>query len=103
MTISPSRTKRCALSDARASTSSGKYRVRGFCAFDIKSTRLPSRKARQRNPSHLGSYCHCGPEGRSAAGKASIGGEVFLIGRLIEIQARMGVNTLLRCIYADDS
>jgi hypothetical protein len=38
------------------------------------SALTPSRKARQRNPSHLGSYCHCGPMGRLAAGAASIGG-----------------------------
>src|ERR1043166_9028443 len=41
--------------------------------FDCSSTLLPSRNTRQRNPSHLGSYCHSGPRGISSTDFASIG------------------------------
>ena len=58
---------------ARAATSSGKYRVRGLPAFDNRSMCLRSPKVRQRKPSHLGSYCHCGAVGSADAGWASMG------------------------------
>src|SRR5262249_52386226 len=73
-TISPSSTKRVALSEATAAISSGKYRVRDWPDFDCRSTLPPSRKTRQRKPSHLGSYCQFLPSGISSTDKASIGG-----------------------------
>src|ERR1700686_5120961 len=84
ITISPSRTNCAVLSLAKATASSGKYRARGLPAFDCRSTFFRSRKARQRNPSHLGSYCHWGPVGRTAADRASIGGYVLEIGSVTE-------------------
>ena len=60
-----------------ASASSGKYRVRGLPDFDCRSIFFLSRNAKQRNPSHLGSYCQSGPTGRVVAGVASIGGYVL--------------------------
>src|SRR6202034_4955317 len=78
ITISPSRTNLLAFSFFNAATKSGKYLVRGLPDFDCKSMRAASRKARQRKPSHLGSYCHSRPVGNSAAGRASMG-EYFLV------------------------
>src|SRR5581483_4861588 len=45
--------------------------------------RLPSRNARQRKPSHLGSYCHWAPVGNSSTSCASIGSIGGLSARLI--------------------
>src|SRR5262249_4143805 len=74
-TISPSSTKCLALSEATAATSSGKYRVSDWPDFDCRSTLPPSRKMRQRKPSHFGSYCQSFPSGISSTDKASIGGK----------------------------
>ncbi len=57
-----------------AATISGKYRPSGWPAFDCSATSPPSRNARQRKPSHLGSYCHCGPSGTSETARISMGG-----------------------------
>ena len=40
----------------------------------VAENSLPSRKARQRNPSHFGSYCQLSPTGISSTERASIGG-----------------------------
>src|SRR5580692_12195930 len=85
MTISPSRTNFFALSAPSVSTSSGKYLVRGFPDFDSRSIFAPSRKARQRKPSHLGSYCQFDPEGSSEADIASIGAYVLARGKVTRI------------------
>src|ERR1700722_841951 len=80
ITISPSRTNCLAGSSASADASSGKYLVSGLPALDNRSTRFPSRNARQRKPSHLGSYCQSGPDGNSDADRASIGRYRLLMG-----------------------
>jgi hypothetical protein len=72
-TISPSSRNCLAFSPSNVSTRSGKYRASGFPAFDIRSTFAPSRKARQRNPSHFGSYRHSLPSGSSSTSFASMG------------------------------
>src|ERR1700688_520449 len=82
ITTSPTITNFVALRRLKAATNSGKYRVSGLPDLDSRSTRLPSRKARQRNPSHLGSYCHCRPTGRLVAGAASIGRYVLAKGNV---------------------
>src|SRR3954452_15334177 len=81
ITISPSITNFLALSEARLAASSGKYRVSGLADFDISSTLSPCRNARQRKPSHLGSYCHWGPTGSSVAESASMGAYDLLSGK----------------------
>jgi hypothetical protein len=45
----------------------------GIGDFDCSSTNLPSRKTRQRKPTHFGSYCHCLPTGIWSTDSASIG------------------------------
>src|SRR3984957_13571275 len=85
MTISPSRTNFCAFSPASASTSSGKYLVKGLPDFDSRLIFAPSRNARQRKPSHLGSYCQFDPVGSFEAGSASIGAYVLARGKLTRI------------------
>ena len=47
----------------------------------------PSRKARQRKPSHFGSYCQSSPTGISSTERASIGGNGGLIGRAMNQDA----------------
>src|SRR4051812_50122757 len=74
MTISPSSTNRRALRPSRSSITSGKYRPSGLPALDWIRIVSASLKARQRNPSHLGSYCQSGPDGSSSTDAASIGG-----------------------------
>src|SRR3954463_11081690 len=59
-----------------AATTSGKYRANGRWFRLRRSTRCPSRKARHRKPSHLGSNIHPSPSGRSRARRASIGASV---------------------------
>src|SRR5215831_1889769 len=83
-TISPSSAKRVALSEPTAATSSGKYRVSDWPDFDCRSILPPSRKMRQRKPSHFGSYCQFLPRGISSTDKASIGGKGRGRARVIE-------------------
>ena len=45
----------------------------GLPDLDVSVTSSPSRRARQRKPSHLGSNCQPSPSGSSAASNASIG------------------------------
>ena len=63
-----------------AATMSGKYRASGWPAFDCRKILLPSRKARQRKPSHFGSYCQSSPIGMSSTERVSIGGNGGFIG-----------------------
>ena len=42
--------------------------------FDCSSVVLPSRRAKERKPSHFGSYCHCLPRGIALTDNTSIGG-----------------------------
>src|SRR3954469_23751396 len=79
MTISPSSTNCLARNWRSASTRSGKYLASGWPDFDCSSILSPSRNARQRNPSHFGSYCHWLPRGISGTERASIGGNGDLI------------------------
>src|SRR5687768_10641937 len=55
----------------------------------------PSRNARQRKPSHFGSYCHSAPIGISATDNASIGAKGRGIGS--DIQRRIGARTIRGC------
>src|ERR1051325_2749376 len=83
MTSSPSNTN-CFGGKARiASATSGKYRASGCPAFDCNWTSRPSRNARQRNPSHFGSYCHSAPSGIASTDNASIGAKGGWIGNAI--------------------
>src|SRR6266516_3904908 len=79
MTISPSSTKRSALSLATASTISGKYRPSVWPLLERSSTCLPFLKTSARNPSHFGSYCQWSPEGISETSVDSIG--AYVVGR----------------------
>src|SRR5256885_4949471 len=72
-TISPSKTTRRSGSALSAATSSGKKRVSVCALFDWSTTRSPSRKARQRKPSHFGSNDHSSPGGSASTESASIG------------------------------
>src|SRR6185437_5848037 len=84
MTISPSSTNFFAANLKRAAITSGKYRVKGFPDFDSNEILLPSRNARHRKPSHLGSYCQLSPVGNSEAGRASMGRYFFLMGNAMQ-------------------
>src|SRR6185312_8332200 len=92
MTISPSSTNFLADNFNSAATTSGKYRVKGFPDFDSKDTFLPSRNARQRKPSHLGSYCQLSPAGNSDAGRASMGRYFLLMGKVIHLRQAPRIN-----------
>src|SRR6185312_8561476 len=72
ITSSPSTTKRRGWSAATAATTSGKYRDNPLPDRACNSTRAPSRMARQRKPSHLGSYFQPASRGSSATSRASI-------------------------------
>ena len=73
MTSSPSSTKVFAASARRFSSTSGKKRESDFPDLALISTSSPARKARQRKPSHLGSYCQPASLGSSLTSLASIG------------------------------
>jgi hypothetical protein len=80
MMISPSSTIRGARIAETARTSSGKYRPSGWPLFDWSTTVAPSLNARQRNPSHFGSYSQSPASGISPTSSASIGGKGGRIG-----------------------
>src|SRR5690348_11892831 len=73
MMRSPSSRSWLVLRPCNISATSGKYRASGLPDFDVSVTSSPSRRARQRKPSHLGSNCQPLPAGSSAARSASIG------------------------------
>src|SRR5438876_7819314 len=64
MASSPSRTNLFGLRVSKAATISGKAEVRLSPVLDCKKTFSSSRKTRQRNPSHFGSYIHSLPIGK---------------------------------------
>src|SRR5262249_34669878 len=72
MTSSPSITKRFAFKAASPSATSGKYRVRSLPDRAVNPTLSPALAARQRKPSHLGSYCQPLPAGNSSTCRASM-------------------------------
>src|SRR5262249_18952647 len=73
ITSSPSRTSAAGFNARRASAMSGKAAVSSLADFECSSTLSPSLNARQRKPSHLGSYCQPSPFGIALADGASIG------------------------------
>src|ERR1051325_758078 len=60
---------------------------------------LPSRKAKQRKPSHFGSYSHWSPSGISSTSKASIGRNGGLIGSVMmrQLSNVLGPTSNLQC------
>src|SRR6516164_11096404 len=70
---SPSRTNLFGLRARRAETISGKAPARFLPDLDCKKTFSSSRKMRQRNPSHFGSYIHSLPMGKLFTARAFIG------------------------------
>jgi hypothetical protein len=72
-TSSPSSTTPDGRPAASRSTISGKYLFSGLLERDCSTTSSPSRKTRQRNPSHFGSKIRSESSGMVPAGLASIG------------------------------
>src|SRR6266481_3665448 len=70
---SPSRTNLFGLRVSKAATISGKPEVRLLPVLDCKKMFSSSRKMRQRNPSHFGSYIHSLPMGKLFTARAFIG------------------------------
>src|SRR5215510_13318950 len=70
---SPSKTNLFWLGAQKAATISGKAEVRLLPVLDCKKTLSSSRKTRQRNPSHFGSYIHSLPMGKPFTARVSIG------------------------------
>src|SRR5262249_5420426 len=70
---SPSRTNLFGLRARKAATISGKPEVRLLPVLDCRKTFSSSRKTRQRNPSHLGSYIQSLPMGKLFATRAFVG------------------------------
>src|SRR6266481_1547728 len=90
---SPSRTKCFGLKARNAATISGKAEVRLLHVLDCKKIFSSSRKMRQRNPSHFGSYIHSLPMGKLFTARAFIGvigGIRNLSIELLEIPTRNG-------------
>src|ERR1700757_2297621 len=78
----------------RAATISGKPEVRLLPVLDCKKMFSSSRKMRQRNPSHFGSYIHSLPMGKLFTTRAfvgAIGGLRNLSIELLEVATRNGI------------
>src|SRR6266404_6409141 len=91
---SPSRTKCFGLKARNASTISGNAEVRLLPTFDCKKMFSWSRKTRQRNPSHFGSYIHSLPMGKLFTARAFIGvigGLRNLSIELLKVTTRNGI------------
>src|SRR5215831_5666090 len=73
MASSPSRTNLFGLRARTAATISGKPEVRLLPVLDCKEMVSSSRKTRQRNPSHFGSYIHSLPIGKLFTARAFAG------------------------------
>src|SRR5215472_5200274 len=73
MANSPSKTNLFGLRARKGATISGKADVRLLPVLDCKKTFSSSRKTRQRNPSHFGSYIHSLPMGKLFTARAFIG------------------------------
>src|SRR6516162_3422484 len=69
---SPSRTNLFGLRAREAATISGKAEVRLLPVLDCKKMFSSSRKTRQRNPSHFGSYIHSLPMGKLFTATAGV-------------------------------
>src|SRR6201987_4405070 len=96
---SPSRTNLFGLRARKAATISGKADVRLLPVLDCKKMFSSSRKTRQRNPSHFGSYIQSGPTGKLFTARAFIGvigGLTNLPIELLEVPTRSGIYFLLR-------
>ena len=70
---SPSKTNLFGLRARTAATISGKPEVRLLPVLDCKEMVSSSRKTRQRNPSHFGSYIHSLPIGKLFTARAFVG------------------------------
>src|SRR6516165_5561300 len=91
---SPSRTNLFGLRARKAATISGKPAVRLLTVVDCRKTFSSSRKTRQRNPSHFGSYIQSGPIGKLFTARAFvglIGGLRNLSIELLEVTTRNGI------------
>src|SRR5258705_2988684 len=91
---SRSRTKLCGVRAWKATTISGKAEVRLLHVLDCKKMFSSSRKTRQRNPSHFGSYIHSLPMGKLFTARAFIGvigGIRNLSIELLEVPTRNGI------------
>src|SRR6201984_1166471 len=73
MASSHTKTNLFGLRARKAATISGKAEVRLLPVLDCKKMFSSSRKMRQRNPSHFGSYIHSLPMGKLFAARAFIG------------------------------
>src|SRR5262249_27841770 len=94
MASSPSRTNLFGLRDRKAATISGYAGVRLLPVLVCKKTFSSSRKTRQRNPSHFGSYIHSLPIGKLFTARAFIGvigGLRNLSSELLEVTTRNGI------------
>ena len=69
----------------------GEVPPRGRSLREINSSRSPSRKTMQRNPSHFGSYSQPSPSGMERASLASIGSIGGWIGRCIGATGVLGI------------
>src|SRR6516164_4564302 len=100
MASSPSKTNLFRLRARKAATISGKPEVRLLLVLDCKKRFSSSRKIRQRNPSHFGSYIHSLPMGKLFTARAFIGligGLRNLSSELSEVTTRNGIYFLLAC------
>src|SRR6516164_3451694 len=98
MASSPSRTNLFGLRARKAATISGKPEVRLLPVLDCKKTFSSSRKTRQRNPSHFGSYIQSLPMGKLFTARAFvgvIGGTRNLSIGLLEVTKRNEIYFLL--------
>src|SRR5690349_17379569 len=94
MASSPSKTNLFGLRARKAATISGKAEVRLLPVLDCKKMFSSSRKMRQRNPSHFGSYIHSLPMGKLFTARAFIGvigGLRNLSIELLEVTTRNGI------------
>src|SRR6516162_10627341 len=94
MASSPSKTNLFGLRARTAATISGKAPARLLPLLDCKKTFSSSRKTRQRNPSHFGSYIHSLPMEKLFTARAFIGvmgGLKNLSIELLEVPTRNGI------------
>src|SRR6516225_11583707 len=95
---SPSKTNLFGLRARKAATISGKPEVRFLPVLDCKKMFSSSRKTRQRNPSHFGSYIHSLPIGKLFTARGFIGvigGLKNLSIELFEVPTRSAIYFLL--------
>jgi hypothetical protein len=95
---SPSKTNLFGLRARKAATISGKAEVRLLPVLDCKKMFSSSRKMRQRNPSHFGSYIHSLPMGKLFTARAFIG----VIGGIRNLSIELLEVTTRNAIYCAD-